>query len=169
LAEIGHPGENMRIGLPTTFFVRHELNVTVVLHTIHRDISTVHGMYSFTDSNVQKQYRKKGSKAPVPDLSVSLQIGQESIDMNIEVDLGTVLIAKMVRRIADQAQKKLLLIMCNNETRLRNLQKACSMSSFPPGQGNVVFGLLEDFFKYGLHTRFEMISGENARLRINDD
>ncbi|MEW6602698.1 MAG: hypothetical protein AB1499_17125 [Nitrospirota bacterium] len=168
LAELGCSGENMRVGLPATFFVRHELYVTAVLHRIHRDISEAHGKYSFTDSNVQKQNRKKGARAPVPDLSVSLQVGRESIDLNIEVDLGKVLIKKMVRRIAEQAGRKLLLMMCNSETRLRNLLKACPVNSFP-WQVNVVFGLLDDFFKDGLHTRFDMISGETARLRIDAD
>lgn len=168
LAETGCPGESMRIELPTAFFVRHELHVTAVLQTIHRDISAAHGIYSFTDSSVLKQFRKKGDRTPVPDLCVNLQTGQESMDINIEVDLGTVLISKMVRRIAEQAPKRLLLIMCNNETRLENLRKACSRRSFP-GQGNVVFGLLDDFYRHGLQTQLIMISGENARLRVNDD
>lgn len=168
LAELDCSGENMRVGLPTTFFVRHELYVTGVLHKIHRDVSTAHGTYSFTDSNVLKQNRKKGVRAPVPDLSVTIQVGQESINMNIEVDLGKVLIKKMVRRIKEQSGRNLLLIMCNSEARLRNLLKACSVSSFP-WQINVLFCLLDDFLKYGLYTSFEMTTGETARLNIEVD
>jgi hypothetical protein len=168
LAALGCSCESMRVGLPTTFFVRHEINVTAVLHTIHRDVTRARGKYSFTDSNVQKQNRRKGSRDPVPDLSVSLWIGQRRIDMNIEVDLGKVLISKMVRRIADQADKRLLIIMCKSKTRLRNLQKACFRTSFP-GQGKVVFGLLDDFFKHGLHTDFIVITGETGRLTLDNN
>lgn len=167
LAELGCPKESMRVGLPTTFFVRHELNVTSVLHVIHTATIRDHYKYSFTDSNVLKQYRKKRSRAPIPDLNVIFQLRNRSINMNIEVDLGKVVITKMVRRITEQASREPLVIMCNNETRLTNLRDACSKTYFS-GKGNVGFTLLEDFFRNDLHTRYITSTEDTIYLNLDD-
>jgi DNA-binding HxlR family transcriptional regulator len=58
LAELGYPLERIRMGLPTTFFVRHDLNVTSILHVIHQESCRNYYKYDFLDSVVLKQYRQ---------------------------------------------------------------------------------------------------------------
>jgi hypothetical protein len=168
LAELSYPNESIRMDLPATYFVRHELNVTSVLHRIHRESSQGFYRYRFLDSSVLKQYRKKESRDPIPDLRVSLYFKKNpTIEMNIEVDLGTVLIPRMARRIADQADTSdFILIMCNGEPRLQSIHEACS--SFT--KDNVLLALLRDFLKGGFrHTGLRTIQDETVRLKLDNE
>ena len=170
LAEQSYPGECIRMDLPAAYFVRHEINVSSVLHRIHRESSKGHHYrYRFLDSSVLKQYRKKRSRDPIPDLLVNLYFKNSTVDMNIEVDLGTVLIPKMARRIADQADTSdFIVIMCNCESRLQSLYEACSSSSY--GKNNILFAHLRDFLKGGFrHTGLRTIQDETIRFKLDNE
>jgi hypothetical protein len=170
LAELGLRVECIRVGLPKPFFVRHEINITHILHTVHEEKSSGHYKYNFMDSITLKQCRPKGSRTPIPDLQLSLDLSNRTIDLNVEVDLGTVLIHKMEQRIESQAKgEKLLLIMCNSRLRLHNLIEACSRAYFY-GQENVLFVLLEDFFSGGFRNAdLITIRNEKGRLKLDDE
>jgi hypothetical protein len=169
LAELSYPNESIRMDLPAAYFVRHELNVSSVLHMIHRESSKGYYRYRFLDSSVLKQYRKKESRDPIPDLLVSLYFKNSTVEMNIEVDLGTVLIPKMARRIADQSETSdFILIMCNGEPRLQSLHEACSSSSYV--KDNILLVLLRDFLKGGFrHTGLRTIQDETVRLKLDNE
>lgn len=169
LAELRYPNESIRIGMPAPYFVRHELNVTSVLHKIHLESSKGYYRYRFLDSSVLKQYRKKESRDPIPDLLLSLYFMNSTVEMNIEVDLGTVLIPRMARRITDQADTPdFILIMCNGEARLQSLYEACSSSSY--GNEKVLLVLLRDFLKGGFrHTGLRTTQDETVRLKLDNE
>lgn len=170
LAELGYPLESIRMELPASFFVRHDLKVTAVLHVIHFESSKGHYKYNFIDSSVLKKYREKNSKDAIPDLQVTIRLKTRNIDMNIEVDLGTVLIPKMVTRLADQTKfKRLVVILFDSAKRLQNLRDPCYRANFE-GIGRLLFGELEDFLKYGfVQTRFRTVTNESSRLKLDDE
>ncbi|MGD0885902.1 MAG: hypothetical protein ABSA46_13715 [Thermodesulfovibrionales bacterium] len=167
LAELGYPIEHMRIGLPSPFFVRHDLNVTSILHEIHLESYQNYYKYDFLDSLVLKQYREKASRDPIPDILVNLYFRKRTVRMNIEVDLGKVLIPKMVRRIAIQSKTaEIILVMCHSETHLESLRKACHESRYDGD--NVLFALISNFEKEGFrNTDLITISDKTMRLTFD--
>jgi hypothetical protein len=172
LAEMSHyPIEQVRIGLPKPYFVRHELWVTNVLHEIEREIYKGHYKYSFVDSSVLKQCREKKSKAPIPDLKINLyRKSGDALTLFVEVDLGTVLTRKMVGRIQAHAKPggRIVTVLCK-KPRLHNLRCACDKSYFS-GKGSVIFGELNEFCKNGfVDTTFMIFNGEPAHLNINNE
>jgi DNA-binding HxlR family transcriptional regulator len=171
LAELGYPLERMRIGLPTTFFVRHDLNVTSILHVVHQESCRNYYQYDFLDSVVLKQYRGKASQDPIPDIRLNLYFRSRTDHMNIEIDMGTVLIRKMVRRIATQSRTaEFILVMCHTRTHLQSLRKACAESRYDGNRNNVYFALINDFLKGAFrHTDFISVANKKVAVRFDDE
>ena len=169
-AELGNSVESIRPGLPETDFLRHELNVTAVLHVIHIESSEGHYRYNFIDSSILKKYREKYSKDSIPDLQMTLRLKNRNIELNLEVDLGPVLIPKMVGRIGDQTKTdRLILILCNSEARIQTLRTACYYAGFD-NKDRLFFAGLGDFIKFGfLQTKLRSVDNQIAHLRLDDE
>jgi hypothetical protein len=169
LAELSYPLEHMRIGLPAPFFVRHDVNVTAILHAVHAESCRNYYKYDFLDSVVLKQYRGKASQDPIPDIRLNLYFRSRTDHMNIEIDMGKVLIRKMVRRIATQSRTaEVILVMCHTRTHLQSLRKACAESRYDGNRNNVYFALISDFLQGGFrNTDFISIANKTVGVRFD--
>jgi hypothetical protein len=166
LTEFGHSCDEMRIGLPKTMFVNHEINVTKVLHIVHTESLEGFYKYNFVDSYLLKMERLKGSKKAIPDLKLIIRLKVRTVELNIEVDLGTVLTRKMIHRIVDQANDgNIVLIMCTSRKRLENLHQACSGANLY-NRKNVLFVMAEDFYAGGLMNT-DLLTMDDKLVRVN--
>jgi len=164
LAALAYPKGPIRTGLPHQLLTRHELKVTSVVHTLERESKAGMYKYTYTDSDGLKRERRRVHE-PILDLLVTITMlnGKKHYG-RIEVDLGTVPVHIMGKRLTYLSQTGSVTVLCASKTRQDILRDHCRQHHL----NQVFFAGLDQFIAHGYSgTVFVSTTGEEVFLNLN--